>query len=70
MSRNARKPPPDSRVSWLSLNFGILLLILLIALVGWAVWYLPRGLSSAITYEASTAAPGANAPVDGAPGSP
>jgi hypothetical protein len=57
LSRKPRKQPREARVSWLSLNFGILFLIALIALVGWAVWYLPRNISTAVNYETSGAGP-------------
>ncbi len=51
MTERNRKQPPEPKVSWISVNFGILLLLTLMALVGWAAWYLPRDFSSSISYE-------------------
>src|SRR5687768_17104495 len=50
-SEKRKKPPPEPKVSWFSLHLGILLLLTLIALVGWAAWYLPRDLSTSVNYE-------------------
>lgn len=51
MIERSKKRPHSNRVSWISLNFGILILLLLMAVVGWAAWYLPRDRSSEVKYK-------------------
>ena len=51
MREQSKRLPPEPKVSWISVNFGILLLLLLMALVGWAAWYLPRDYSTSVSYE-------------------
>ena len=53
MSEPSKKRRREStgRVSWISLNFGILLLLFLIVVVGWAAWSLPRDRSTDVSVE-------------------